>query len=367
MKTILDVSNIVYGGHYGSSDYRIQGFPLGGVRKLLGLINAQMKSSELYLCFDGGSVLKKELLPTYKAGRVPNYSVLAQIDLLKEILEDCNIPFYWHPDYEADDYIFSLVQFFDSIGDREDIVIYSDDRDISCCVSEHVSIKNVTSQGICIDKRNFEVRAVEGERIPFNTVLIWKMMFGDKSDNYKGLYVPGLDFNTFANAFINTVEPYLADGSLPESSFANLDIMEIVIDSLPESITPDMKHALKEQAMLVFPQRVNVTAKGIRAFIEDATTSGDPLFVVERRHLKSFGLNSINHTAFMEYCNLLKLNRCYPDRYTDTESPRISEFKTKLRLRAKELSSGAMAVERYQSKRIVRASEPILENMKLPL
>ena len=96
---VLDVSNIVFGGHYGSPDYQVMGMPLGGVRKLMGVINSMIMRDDIVLCFDGSKTIKKELMPEYKAGRVPNYAVLEQLDLLKEMLLECNIPFYCLDEY----------------------------------------------------------------------------------------------------------------------------------------------------------------------------------------------------------------------------------------------------------------------------
>lgn len=367
MKSILDVSNIVYGGYYGSPNWRISGFPLGGVRKIMGILNANLKQSEFALCFDGGSTIKKELLPTYKAGRVPNYSVIAQIDLLKEILLDCDIPFYWDPSLEADDYICSLVKFLSVIKDPDDVNIYSDDRDISCCVSDSVRVRNVTSNGICIDRQNYEERVVSGERIPYNTILVHKMMYGDKSDNYGGLEIPGLRFDTLAQALLLGLQPYLESGQLPDASYMDLEVMEIIIDSLPDSFSDGMKEKIKAQAKIVFPQLVDVTSDGLDVFYQDCASSGDPLYQVEKRHTKFFGFDDFNRQKFDFYCSMLNLNRCHVDRYSTKYADTADAFKAKLSMRSKELASGVMAVERMRSKKTVHTSTSAVQNMALPL
>lgn len=369
MKSILDVSNIVYGGYYGSPNYRMHGFPVGGIRKLLGIINAEIRNSEFALAFDGGATIKKELLPQYKAGRVPNYAVMAQLDLMREILMDCNIPFYHQAEWEADDVICSLVDTLAIVRDQDDIVIYSDDRDMACCVSDTVSIRNVTTNGIRINRNNFEQRVVSGEAIPFNTILLHKMIYGDKSDNYGGVKVPGLRFEELAMAYINAVDDLIKSGQLLSTAYMNLEICEYVIDNLDGNIGQEAKDALKAQAKIVFPQLVDVTTQdgGIDAFFADIQQSGEPIFKVVKRHLKVFGYGDFDRARFDFYCSAFGLNRCRPDRYNSTHIELSDKLNQTLSLRAKDLASGVMAVEKYQKRKVVPSSAASIANMQLPI
>lgn len=366
MKTILDVSNIVYGGYYGSPGYRVSGFPAGGLRKILGIINADIRKSEFIICFDGGAILKRELLPTYKAGRVPNYAVMAQIDLLKEILVDCNIPFYQESGFEADDFICSVVDMLSIVRDPDDVVIYSDDRDIACCVSSRVSIKNVTTNGISITRQNYEDRVVSGQKIPFNTILLYKIFFGDKSDNYPGVILPGVRFDLFAKEYLDQLLPLVENDTFSESAFFDIDIIDFVIDSLSSQLDENARATLKAQARIVFPQRVDVTTRGVDAFVQDISTSQEPIYKVEKRHMKVFGNGDFNSSQFDFYCNIFGLNRCRPERYSSRQFEKVDEFKNLLSMRAKDLASGVMAVEKYQKRKAVRPSGSIIANMQLP-
>ena len=371
MREILDISNIVYGGYYGSPDYRINGFPCGGIRKLLGIINADFRQSDFILCFDGGSTIKKELLPRYKAGRVPNYAVMAQLDLLREIFLDCDIPFYWDEKYEADDFVCSAVHFLTQIRDPDDIVIISDDRDLSCCISDTCKVRAATSLGTNIDRASFEERVIKGTHVPYNTILVHKMMFGDHSDNYPGLNIPGLMFDTLANFVVENVTPFIESGQFPVTSFMDIQVMDALIDMLPESYTESTREQLKAQAKIVFPQLVDITEHGMTAFVEDVQSSSEPMYKVERRHIKTFGMGSFNQKKFDLYCSIFNLNRCRPERYGANFIEQAEEFKGKLKLRAKDLASGVMAVEHYQSRKTVHAnSGPAsgsVQSMELPL
>lgn len=367
MKHILDASNIVFGGHYGSPDYRVCQFPCGGIRKLLGLLNADYAQSEHVICFDGGSTVKKELLPRYKAGRVPNYSVMAQLDLLREILLDCGIPFYWDEQYEADDYICSVVHFLSTVGDTDQIVVISDDRDMACCVTKNVSIRNATTNGIGINYNNYSSRVVRGMTVPYNTILQYKMFYGDKSDNYLGVNVPGLKYEDLAMSVIGELTPYIEDGSFPETIWMDLEVANLVIDGLPDSVSAEAKELLKKQAKIVFPQKVCVTVNGDEALYEEARQGNIPLFRTLQKHMRIMCNDNFDLKKFQMYCSIFGLNRMRLGVMGDKYESAAEDFRRTLSLRAKDLSSGVMAVERYRKQKEVRAAGAELKNMELPL
>ena len=367
MRLILDSSNIVYGGYYGSPNYRISGFPMGGIRKFMGLVNSDVWQSDIVICFDGAKTIKKELLPRYKAGRVPNYAVIAQLDLLREILNDCGIPYYWDEQYEADDFICSVVHFLASVRDTEDTFVYSDDRDLACCISDKVSLKNVTSNGTCIDMNNFEELVVKGTRVPYNTILLHKMMFGDSSDNYTGLSIPGLRFDEFARIMVEQVGPFVEDKRLPVSAYMMYEVLEIIVNSLPETYGADSRAKLLEQGRIVFPQIFDVTANGVDAYMKDLMSANEPPYRVQRRHIKSFSVGDFNQKKFDFYCNILNLNKCRPNKHNRGLVEEEEEFKNMLSMRAKDLASGVLAVERYHNRKAVHAEPNPVQNMALPL
>lgn len=365
MKTVIDVSSVIYAGHNGA-DRRVRGFPVGGIRKLLGIINAGLSQSDFVLCFDGGELIKKELLPTYKAGRVPDYSVLAQIDLLKEILTSCGIPYFCDPEHEADDYIYSVCDEFMKLGDEESIVIYTDDRDISCCVTDQISIRNVSSNGICITRQNYQDRVVRGRTIPYNSILLWKIFHGDASDNYKALHITGLTFESFSHTFLTMLEPLINPEGLNPLAYANYEVFEIIANEFINVISSEDMTRLKDQARIAFPYRVEVSDCSFEDYVKEAR-QGCQLYALERNHMKLFGTGSFDRRKFDFYCSLLDLNKTRPNRSVDRDSAEAQEFYKLLELRAKELSSGVMAVTRYRSKRTVDSSPVTIQNMELPV
>lgn len=365
MRSIIDVSSVIYGGHNGS-DRRIRGFPVGGIRKLFGIINARLSCSDFALCFDGGEIIKKELLPTYKAGRIPDYSVMAQIDLLKELLTSCDIPFYWDAKYEADDFVFSICRELMLLGDPEETVIYTDDRDLACCITDNVSIHNVTTNGMCIDMNSYQDRVVRGRDIPYNTVLLWKVFHGDASDSYKALHIPGLTFEIFAQKFLDEVTPLISPQGLSPMAYAEYNVFEAIAAEFSSSISSDDLKRLLAQGRIAFPYVVPVSNVDFAGYGE-GLRSGMLLYALVRKHMKVFGNGTFNRRRFDFYCSLLGLNQTKPSRSVDKDSPEAQEFYSLLELRAKELASGAMAVERYRNKRIVPQRDDTLPNMELPL
>lgn len=365
MKTILDVSSVVYGGHYGAQDRRISGFPIGGLRKLFGIINASLANSDFVLCFDGGVSDKVQLDPEYKAGRVPNYSVYAQLDLAQEMLQDCGIPFYIKQGIEADEWVCSVVSQLSKVGDPDPITIYSDDQDLACCVSSQVQIHNVTENGKCLTRDNYESRLSGSRPILYNTILLYKMIHGDKSDNYKSLKLPGVRYEDMAYNLTQMMAPYLANGSLPESAYMDIEVTKVLIDSMSDSLSKESRDILLKRAELVFPRLVDVTTSGVDTFMCDLQTSGDPIYTVEGRHMKIFGIGDVNSAKFNMYCNVLGLNRCRPDRLFSYQEMAES-FRARLHLLAKDLADGTFAVEKFSKRKAQISHRTVIENMQLP-
>lgn len=365
MKYLLDVSSIVYGGHY-MRDRRCNGFPVAGISKLLGIINANFANHDIALCFDGESIIKKELLPEYKAGRVPNYAVYAQISLLKEILLDCNIPFYQDDKYEADDYIYSLCHSLGMICCPDNVTIYSDDRDIACCVTPTVSLAGITSNGKCIDMDSYSDRVVRGSVIPYNTILIWKMFHGDSSDNYKGVRIPGLNFDIVSAWWKSTLDPHIEAGQCVYSAYASYDVFASMIRDHFTDVSPEAMDELLRQARIAFPYCIDITNRPLEEHVADIAT-GTPRYSAERKTFKFFGKDDIDYSRFKMYCDVLGVNNFRRSRGLDTDSPAAKEFYELLSLRAQELSNGDFVTQHVSGKQVKRETPAIVMNMELPL
>lgn len=368
MKTIIDVSSVVYSGHNGRPNLRMQGFPIGGIYSLLRMIAADLPRTDFVLCFDGGDIIKKELLPTYKAGRVPDYSVMAQIDALKEILLGCDIPFYHDPKYEADDFVYSVCDAFDTLGDTDPIRIMSDDRDLACNVRPDCSLNPVSTNGSCIDYKNFEERVVRERNIPYNTILLWKIFHGDTSDHYKGLKIPGLDFDSMADNFLEILKPLIGPQGFTEMAYANYEVFEAFLSDYADRMSAEDMERLKAQARIVYPYRLNVFVTDRESLLADVSKSGS-LSTAERMHMKVFGTGNFDAARFDFVVSMLGPRGGYKRRFRkyNEDGAEGEALRQYFALKAKDLSSGVMAVERYRSRKTVKPETDVLQNMELPI
>lgn len=368
LKTIIDVSSVVYSGHHGRPGMRFQGFPVGGIYALLRIIASELTRSDMVLCFDGGNILKKELLPTYKAGRVPDYSVAAQIDVLKELLTGCDIPFYHDPKYEADDLVYSVCASLLEMGETELVQIMSDDHDLACNVRRDCSIKPVSKNGCCIDIDNYAERVVRGKYVPYNTILMWKIFHGDSSDHYSGIKIPGLDYESVADHFMESVEPLIGPQGFNESAYADYDVFEAFISEYSDRISAEDMEKLKAQARIAYPYKVDVYTQGREALVADWHNFSF-LEQAERKHMKFFGEGSFDAKRFDFLVSMIGPRAGYRRRFNvyREDGSEGEEVRQYFALQAKNLSSGVLAVERYRSKKAEIPQIEPLHNMSLPL
>lgn len=366
MRQIIDVSSVIYGGHYGN-DRRINGFPVGGLIKLMGILNANIGQREVALCFDGDSIIKKELLPTYKSGRIPDFSVYAQIELLKEILLDCNIPFYFFPQYEADDLVYSLCHYISVLGCTDEISIISDDRDLACCVAPNVSIQNVTTNGKCIDYNNYSDRVVSGKKIPYNSILIWKLFYGDKSDNYKGVSLRSVNAESFIEVWSSVCEAVMNSSEFTPSATAHYSMFDGVLRENFPDVSDEEKRKLLELGRVVFPYEVpEVMKRPLQEHLCDLHNGVQEFRAIEST-FKFANFESIDRGKFKTYCDALGVNRFKNYRRGIPESEGVSQFLDLLSLRARELSSGEFIAQHAKGKPVETPKEFNIKSMELPL
>ena len=347
---------------------RMNGFPVGGIYSLLRTIASEISVSDIALCFDGGDILKKELLPTYKAGRVPDYSVAAQIDVLKELFTGCDIPFYHEPKYEADDLIHSLCSTLNELNENEEIRILSDDRDVSCNVTRTCCVRPVSTNGALIDYENFSERAVRGKYIPYNTILLWKLFHGDSSDHYSGIKVPGLDFDSMATHLVELLTPLIGPEGFTDMAYASYEVFEAFLSEYSGRLSTEDMEKLKAQARIVYPYKLNVYTDSKEALVADLQNLRS-LDKAERVHMKFFGEGNYNAKRFDFLVSMIGPRGGYRKRFNvyredGAEGEAVRQYFT---MQAKNLSGGVMAVERYRSKKAQQPTTEPLRNMSLPL
>ncbi len=350
--TILDVHSAVYGAHKGNPIFKC-GFPIAGIAKVFGILNGSISREDFALCFDGDDIIKKELYPEYKANRIPDYSVYAQIDFLKELLDLCNIPYFYSKKQEADDYIFTLCHDLSFLSKGEEkITVMSDDRDMACCVTENISLRNITTNGKSITKDNFSARAVSEKAILFNTILLYKLFYGDKSDHYTGIKISGLSYDVLASIVVDTLQPLIDSGEFCEIQYSDFEVFCIIVDSI-DFISESDKEALKHHARLVFPYRVPLGSLSLQDYYKESLTS--PMYKVHRK-MGIAGSNEIYSSTFFDICNTLGVSR------KGTESQQLLDL---LSLKAKALMEGDFIASKVIHKKIEKPQAGQLVNMRI--
>lgn len=364
MISILDVSSIIYGGHYGTvangRASMVNGFPVGGLWKLFGIIASNMSTSDFALAFDGDKILKKELLPEYKANRVPNYSIYAEIEMAKELCSLCNIPIIFDSQYEADDSIYSLCYYISLLSqEAERMTIYSDDRDLACCVTKAISVHNVTTQGRHIDFSNFKERAVNGFNLPYNMILPYKLFTGDASDNYRGSTFTGITMDMMFSEIDNKVQSFIADGWFMDINYSDYDIFANIVKEI-SYLSTDTVEDILTKARIVYPYIREVGNIPFETIFEDVYSGKSKLYQ-GYRNLNVFDSGNIDLHKFVSICKTLGVP-CHGSNKVSKDK----EIADLLYLRGKELSSGDFMVSKAISRKKDEPAKNQLLTMEIP-
>ena len=203
---ILDVMNYIHAGTYSNamiqrgvreSDgaYSANEAPIGGVRFLLRQINLLSRNPDVVIMpvFDRPPTIKRRMYYEtfglehgYKAGRKSKDACIGlQADYAEEVLRDMGFVVQCAEEYEADDIIHSLVQYYKN--DYDHIYIHTKDSDLHYLVGPNVSIETVGDKGKHIDMYNYTTACKKDEFMPYNTVHLRKLVSGDSSDNIPGI------------------------------------------------------------------------------------------------------------------------------------------------------------------------------------
>lgn len=213
---IMDTSNYIYAGNAKSSvivrgvretngAYEENAAPIGGVEFLIKRCADLHKLDNVVMpVFDSLPTIKREMFEeafgniggykgtrTYDSKRENSH---ISRDYARKVLEDIGYPVQYAEGYEADDLIYSLVEYYKN--DFDHIYVHTRDSDMTFLVGDNVSIATVGNLGKNIDLRNYEAMAKKNDFTPYNTVHIRKVLTGDTADNIPGVgeqWGPALD------------------------------------------------------------------------------------------------------------------------------------------------------------------------------
>lgn len=136
-----------------------------------------------------------------------NDQLMNAINMTQQMLEKAGVPCYYGNGYEADDLIFAVLEAAKAEYPDRQIDIVTGDADLIPLVDDRVSVfmrsmKNTESQHNSIKKNKYiqitpdnyqsaieAMSAYNKYTVPYNTLLLVKMLRGDSSDNIPG--IPG--------------------------------------------------------------------------------------------------------------------------------------------------------------------------------
>lgn len=157
---------------------------------LLRLFNQFELDTNVIFCFDSVYNLRKEIDKNYKGNRVKQGNeYYDQVNTVFKILEKSNFTVLMEEGLEADDLINTVV--LNNKDDYDHIGVLTNDRDLTHLVDDNVYWLNCIRSRGDIHKGNYE----EMLGIPYNTIILYKTLVGDSSDNIKG--VKGFGKKTF--------------------------------------------------------------------------------------------------------------------------------------------------------------------------
>lgn len=184
--SIFDVSGFIHAGSTAPSFSKlaVEGYPVGGIRYLLGYLTKELKrNSDIVCCFDSKITERKETNHGYKAGRPVKHSIYSQMDFIYKMLKQSGITCLKYNGQEADNLIYNVVEA--NKKDYTHIYIYSTDYDILHNVDVNVEFIGATSMVNDINYKTFSDGIYPGVTIPWNSISAYKVFCGDKSDNIK--------------------------------------------------------------------------------------------------------------------------------------------------------------------------------------
>lgn len=190
--SVVDISPYIYSGAYYKQNclqgvvecgdvYKMKTIKAGGVAFLLQAIK-NINGSKVF-CGERIPSVKRGIYPEYKRNRVheEGNEVDKQRKLAEFILEDCGFVLEAQDGYEADDLVFSYWKEYSSRF--EQVLLYVKDSDMHFMVNKTCNIMPVNSKAKLISMDNVESCSNSKLVLPYNSVVLSKVIFGDPKDN----------------------------------------------------------------------------------------------------------------------------------------------------------------------------------------
>lgn len=199
------------------------------------------------ICYEGGSKFRKEYFSGsttegYKGNRKSmDNKMKSAIDVSIDLLSKCGAAQYKCLGYEADDMIYSLVKRIKEVDSSTPIDIITGDGDMLPLVDEQVSVFMKGTRTFAFPNANeyrgyYQVAPESWEQylkntsaykdylIPYNSMLLFKLMKGDKADN-----IPATTKGYGGKGYSALMQKMLNDGVDFENTFRyGVDFDEVI-------------------------------------------------------------------------------------------------------------------------------------------
>lgn len=161
--------------------------PAGGISLLFNQLYQFVGECDMVFCADRTPTIKKGMYPPYKESREHTRDILIQKEVMEYVLKACNYTVLAEEGYEADDFIYSVVDKFKKEYDH--VYVHAADSDLFFLVSENVSIAKTHSRTKEVTLENYPYVVKKGKSpTPYNMTSMLKVLYGDPKDD-----IPALD------------------------------------------------------------------------------------------------------------------------------------------------------------------------------
>lgn len=250
--SVFDISPFIHAGTESGSGRTVEGFPVDGIiHALKTLIPEGVFQDDVVGCFDSATD-RKDLWPGYKSGRNRTniHDIYAQLDFLKEILDESGIATLKVDGFEADDLIYTAIQKLQDnyVFSR----IFTNDMDIAHNVTTKVSLEPVSSMGNKVNYRNYKTSIKKGVEVYLGTSTIYKMFCGDGSDKIPAFRSEkGILGSVFYKSVVSFVDSKMASNPFVASRREFLDLM---IKNFGSNLTDKDREELELRAKIFYPR-----------------------------------------------------------------------------------------------------------------
>lgn len=143
----------------------------------------KFSETEFIFCFDSPyNERKQEAGEDYKAGRAKvNNEYFNQVDAVENLLRKSGFCVLKEHGLEGDDLV--ILSARENYTKYDHVIVISNDYDISQVVNYNVYFRSVLNSRADITQENFE----QVVKCPYNSILLYKALVGDSSDNIKGV------------------------------------------------------------------------------------------------------------------------------------------------------------------------------------